>query len=121
MSKRILIVDDDEMVRIAVNELLRQEGYEVHSAAGGKEALEKLEDDIYDLIMLDIIMPEMDGIELCKKIRELEKYKEIPIIFLTAKSLDKDRAQGIEAGANLFLSKPLSPDMLLKTILDTLN
>jgi two-component system alkaline phosphatase synthesis response regulator PhoP len=121
MGKRILIVDDDEMVRIAVNELLKQEGYDVHSASGGKEALEKLEQESYDLMMLDIIMPEMDGIELCKKIRGIERHADTPIIFLTAKSHEKDRAQGLEAGANLFLSKPLSPDKLLKTILDTLS
>ena len=121
MSKRILIVDDDEMVLIAVNELLKQEGYEVYPASSGSEALEKLDQGTYDLIMLDIIMPEMSGFELCKKIRELDNYKETPIIFLSAKNQDKDRVEGMEAGANLFLSKPISPDKLLNIISDTLG
>ena len=121
MAKRILIVDDDEMVRMALNELLKPEGYEVHTASGGAEALTRLDHNGYDLLMLDIIMPEMNGIELCKKIREKEDYREIPIVFLTAKSRDEDRAQGLEAGANLFLSKPISPDKLLKIVSDTIG
>ncbi len=57
--------------------------------------------------MTDVIMPEMDGFELCKRIREKEKYRETPVVFLTAKTRDEDRVRGLEAGANLFLSKPL--------------
>lgn len=121
MAKRILIVDDDEMVLIAVNELLRSEGYEVHTVSRGIDALARLDQDEYDLLILDIIMPEMDGFELCKKIREKENCKETPIIFLTAKSRDEDRVQGIEAGANLFLSKPISPDKLLGIVSDTIG
>ena len=121
MAKRILIVDDDEMVLMAVNELLGQEGYEVHTISSGAGALEQLDQDDYDLLLLDIIMPGMDGFELCKRIREKEKYRETPIVFLTAKSRDEDRAQGLEAGANLFLSKPISPDKLLGIISDTIE
>ena len=121
MAKRILIVDDDELVLMALNELLKPEGYEVHAVSSGAEALERLDQDGYDLLMLDIIMPEMDGVELCKKIRTKEKYKETPIIFLTAKSRDEDRAMGLRAGANLFLSKPISPDKLLEMISDTIG
>ena len=99
MAKRILIVDDDEMVLIALNELLRPEGYEVHTSSRGTEALKKLDQDGYDLLMLDVIMPEMNGFELCKKIREKENYRETPIVFLSAKSQDEDRVQGIDAGA----------------------
>ncbi|HBF43661.1 MAG TPA: hypothetical protein DDW42_08565 [Desulfobacteraceae bacterium] len=121
MSKCILIVDDDEMVRIAINELLKPEGYEVRLASSGANALEMLEKDGCDLLMLDIIMPEMDGFELCKRIREKEAYRETPIVFLSAKSREEDRKQGIEAGANLFLSKPISPDKLLEIISDTIG
>ena len=121
MVKRILIVDDDEMVLIALNELLRPEGYEVHTFSSGTEALKKLDQNGYDLLMLDIIMPEMDGFELCKKIWEKENYRETPIVFLTAKSREEDRVQGIEAGANLFLSKPISPEKLLGIISDTIG
>jgi CheY-like chemotaxis protein len=121
MAKTILVVDDDELVRVALNELLRPEGYEVHLASGGAEALEKLDQNGYDLLMLDIIMPEMDGFELCRKIRERGDYKDTPIVFLTAKSREEDREKGIEAGANLFLSKPISPDRLLKIVSDTIG
>ena len=121
MPKRILVVDDDEMVLMALDELLRPEGYEVHTALRGAEALERLDQNGYDLLVLDIIMPEMDGFELCKRIREREGYKKTPIVFLTAKSREKDRVIGLEAGANLFLSKPIAPDKLLEIISDTID
>ena len=122
MAKRILIVDDDEMVLMALNELLSPEGYEVHTVPGARVALEKLEhDDEFDLLMLDIIMPEMDGFELCRQIRKMDRYKETPIVFLTAKSRDEDRTAGLEAGANLFLTKPISPDKLLGIVSDTIG
>jgi CheY-like chemotaxis protein len=121
MAKRILIVDDDEMVRIALNELLRPEGYEVMIVSSGKEAIKKVDETSYDLLMLDIIMPEMDGFELCRKIRERENYRETPIVFLTAKSREEDKTEGLEAGANLFLSKPISPDKLLEIVSDTIG
>jgi len=121
MAKRILIVDDDELVLMALNELLRPEGYEIHAVSGGAEALQKLDQDGYDLLMLDVIMPEMDGFELCKKIRTKDNYRETPIIFLTAKSREEDRAMGLEAGANLFLSKPISPDKLIEMVSDTIG
>jgi CheY-like chemotaxis protein len=70
MAKRILVVDDDEMVLMALEELLKPEGYQVQTVSSGTEALQKLEEGGYDLLMLDVIMPEMDGYELCKRIRE---------------------------------------------------
>jgi two-component system sensor histidine kinase/response regulator len=121
MTKRILVVDDDEMVLMALEELLKPEGYEVHTVGGGAEALQKLDENAYDLIMTDVIMPEMDGFELCKRIRQREKCRDIPIVFLTAKTRDEDRVRGLEAGANLFLSKPISPDKLLGIVSNTLG
>ncbi|MBN2125190.1 MAG: response regulator [Deltaproteobacteria bacterium] len=121
MAKRILIVDDDEMVLMALEELLKPEGYEIDAVSRGSEALAKLDQDGYDLMMLDVIMPEMDGFELCKRIREKQRYRETPIVFLTAKSRDADRVQGLEVGANLYLSKPISPDKLLAIVLDALS
>jgi CheY-like chemotaxis protein len=121
MAKRILVVDDDEMVLMALGELLKPEGYEVQTVSSGTEALEKLNQKGYDLLMLDVIMPEMDGFELCKKIRGLDNFKDTPIVFLTAKSREEDRLRGLEAGANLFLSKPISPDKLLEIVSDALG
>lgn len=121
MGKRILIVDDDEMVLMALQELLKPEGYTIEAASRGREALSKLEEGDYDLLMLDVIMPEMDGFELCKRIREKENYREVPIVFLTAKSRDEDRVRGLDAGASLFLSKPISPDKLLSIVAETVG
>jgi two-component system alkaline phosphatase synthesis response regulator PhoP len=121
MAKSILIVDDDEMVRIALSELLKPEGYEIDSVGSAKEALDRINEKRYNLLMLDIIMPEMNGLELCKKVRAREDYGEIPIVFLTAKTREDDRALGIEAGGNLFLSKPISPDKLLKIVSETIG
>jgi DNA-binding response OmpR family regulator len=121
MPKRILVVDDDEMVLMALDELLRPAGYEVHTVLSAAEALERLDQNGYDLLLLDIIMPEMDGFKLCKRIREKEDYKTTPIVFLTAKSREEDKVKGLEAGANLFLSKPISPEQLLGIISDTIG
>ncbi|MFH1488312.1 MAG: response regulator [Pseudomonadota bacterium] len=121
MAKRILVVDDDEMVLMALDELLSPEGYEVDTVLSGTEALGKLDKNDYHLLMLDIIMPEMDGFELCKRIREKDKYRDVPIVFLTAKSREVDRIHGLESGANLFLSKPISPEKLLGIVSDTLG
>ena len=121
MAKKILIVDDDEMVRMALVELLKPEGYDVFAVSSGLLALEKLEEETFDLMLLDIIMPEMDGIDLCKRIRQLEQHKETPIAFLTAKSQEADKAKGLEAGATLFLSKPISPEKLLEFISEAMG
>jgi two-component system, OmpR family, alkaline phosphatase synthesis response regulator PhoP len=121
MPKRILVVDDDEMVRIALNELLKSEGYEIQCVGSASEALKKIDEDCYDLLILDIIMPEMNGLNLCKIIRTRDKYCETPVVFLSAKSREEDRIQGLEAGANLFLSKPISPEKLLEIVSETLG
>ena len=121
MPKRILVVDDDEMVLMALGELLKPEGYEVHMVSSGSEALKRLDENDYDLLLLDIIMPLMDGFELCRKVRGKEKYKETPIVFLTAKSREEDKISGLAAGANLFLSKPISPEKLLDIISKTIG
>ncbi|MBW1721529.1 MAG: response regulator [Deltaproteobacteria bacterium] len=121
MAKRILIVDDDEMVLIALQELLGPEGYEIEAVSRGLEALKKLDEKKYDLIMLDVIMPEMDGYELCRRIRERDEHKETPLVFLTAKSRDEDQAKGMEAGADQYLPKPISPDKLLSIVSDILG
>jgi DNA-binding response OmpR family regulator len=121
MPKRILVVDDDEMVLMALDELLRPEGYEVHTVLSGAEALESLDQNGYDLLVLDIIMPKMDGFELCRKIRERKGYAHTPIVFLTAKSREKDKVLGLEAGANLFISKPISPETLLGVVADAIG
>jgi DNA-binding response OmpR family regulator len=121
MSKKILIVDDDELVLIALKELLKAENFEVQSFSRGSEALKKLDQEDFDLLILDIIMPEMDGFELCRQIRTKGPYAHKPIIFLTAKNQEEDRKKGLEAGGTLFLSKPISPQRLLALIADAIG
>ena len=121
MSKRILVVDDDELVLVALAELLSPKGYTVSTALSGPQALEKIDKDRFDLLILDIIMPKMDGYELCQRIRAMEEYSEIPIIMLTAKSSEEDQRRGLMVGATLFLPKPISPQRLLHLIAATLG
>lgn len=116
MAKKILVVDDDELVLIALTELLKPRGYEVLTALSGPSALDLLCRDRADLIILDIIMPEMSGLEVCRKIRDMEGYQDVPIMLLTAKSADEDKQEGMEAGADLFLPKPISPQRLLQLV-----
>jgi CheY-like chemotaxis protein len=121
MPKKILVVDDDELVLVALVELLSPKGYTVSTALGGPQALEKLEKRRFDLLILDIIMPEMDGYQLCEKIRAMKGYSRTPIIMLTAKSGEEDQKKGLRAGANLFLPKPIPPRLLLELVDSTLK
>jgi DNA-binding response OmpR family regulator len=121
MAKKILVVDDDELVLIALEALLSPSGYEVTTVKNGDDALGKITKKNFDLIILDIIMPGMNGFELCEKIRLYDEYKAVPIIMLTAKSGSEDKKRGMEVGANLFLPKPIAPqhlNNLIKKILE---
>ncbi len=113
MSKKILVVDDDELVLIALQELLTPHGFSVTPASSGPEALEKIAAEKFDLVILDVIMPEMNGFEVCEKIRRMASYAETPIVMLTAKSAEEDKRRGVEAGANLYLPKPIAPKRLI--------
>jgi DNA-binding response OmpR family regulator len=101
----ILIVDDDRDIIRFVNENLKQEGFTVFSADNGEEALEVLNNNDVQLAILDVMMPQMDGIELCRRIRE--KYS-LPIMFLSAKSSDIDKVVGFSTGADDYIVKPFS-------------
>ena len=103
MAKKILVVDDDELVLIAIQELLTPLGFSVTIMSNGPGALEKASGEQFDLVILDVIMPEMDGFEVCQRIRRMEPYTETPILMLTAKSGEEDKQRGMDAGANLYL------------------
>jgi DNA-binding response OmpR family regulator len=121
MTKRILVVDDDEMVLMALDELLKPEGYEVDTVGSGNEALQKLDQGAYDLIMTDVIMPEMDGFELCKRIREKEKFRDIPVVFLTASDSMEDEIKELSLGAKDYIRKPVNWDLLLLRVRKSLD
>ena len=115
--EKILIVDDEPInIQVLVNHLSGQ-AYEVVVALSGIEALEKIKaDGVPDLILLDIMMPEMSGYDVCKKIREIYSVAELPIIFLTAKREEKDKIEGFQMGANDYMTKPfVAEELLAKT------
>lgn len=118
---KILIADDEKDILEILSHNLTKHGYRVITASDGAEVLEKLSDHP-QLILLDVMMPKMDGYQVCQKIRETELYKNVPIIFLTAKAEDKDEIYAFSIGANDFIRKPISIEKILarvKSILRT--
>lgn len=116
MSARILIVDDNELNLKLATTVLAKEGYQTSTAINGIEALAKATDDPPDLAILDVMMPDMDGYELCQRMRESPNLKNLPIIILTALSSVDDRLKAFEVGADDFLSKPFIPAELLARV-----
>lgn len=106
LEKKILVVDDEKEIRNLLDIYLSNEGYKVVKASDGEEALNIVESDNIQLIVLDIMIPKMDGIEVCRKIRE---KLSIPILMLSAKSEDMDKIQGIMTGADDYMTKPFNP------------
>jgi putative two-component system response regulator len=110
---RILIVDDESSARAALETLLRREGYDVRDAADGRSALAACSDFKPDLILLDILMPGIDGFEVCRRIKETPETRLTPVVLITGLSDTEDRIRGITAGADDFLSKPIDINELL--------
>jgi len=113
MKERVLIVEDDKHISKLVKFNLEKANYECAIAATGEKALEALDDRPVDLIILDIMLPGMDGFGICRAIKEKEKLKNIPIIMLTAKGEEVDRIVGLELGADDYIVKPFSPRELV--------
>ncbi len=113
MKERILIVEDDKHISKLVKFNLEKANYECAIAATGEKALEALDDRPVELIILDIMLPGMDGFGICRAIKEKEKLKNIPIIMLTAKGEEVDRIVGLELGADDYIVKPFSPRELV--------
>ncbi|MCF2491406.1 response regulator [Dyadobacter sp. CY347] len=117
VGKKILIADDDMRNIFALSAVLEESGFKIEIAANGREAIEKLEDTPeIDLVLMDVMMPEMDGIEATRKIREVPRWANLPIIAVTAKAMQGDREQCLAAGANDYISKPVDVDKLLALI-----
>lgn len=121
LAKKILVVDDDELVLSAIQELLTPMGFSVATRSNGPAALEAAARERFDLVILDVIMPEMDGFEVCRRVREIESYAETPILMLTAMSGEVDRQKGLDAGANLYLPKPIAPRRLIALVEEALK
>ncbi|MGL4344040.1 MAG: response regulator transcription factor [Cellulosilyticaceae bacterium] len=112
-SYKILVVDDEKDIRDLVGIYLRNEGYEVDLAATGLEAIQKVGQNTYHLIVLDVMMPEVNGVDACMKIRE--QYN-VPIIMLSAKTEDIDKILGLSVGADDYLAKPFNPLELIARV-----
>ena len=115
-SKRILIVDDELSILVPLQFLMEKEGYTPKLAQSGKEALEKIAEHKPHLILLDIMLPDLDGYEIYQMIREREDWSSIRIIFLTAKNREADMAKGLAMGADAYITKPFSNAFLIDKI-----
>jgi two-component system phosphate regulon response regulator PhoB len=111
--ERVLIVDDDPDIQKLVSYNLSQAGFRVSTAATGLAALQAVHDQPPDLIILDIMLPDLDGLEVCRKLRQQDKSRRIPIIMLTARTQEVDRVVGFELGADDYVMKPFSPRELV--------
>src|SRR4029453_14808709 len=119
MAKRILVVDNDENTLNLEKTILEQKGFDVIGAGGGAQALELLSERPFDLVLLDVMMPEVDGFTVCRKIKEDARLKDLPVIFLTAKGGGEALAEGFEAGGGVYIKKPFTSNKLL-TIVNTM-
>jgi DNA-binding response OmpR family regulator len=116
MSNKILIVDDEPFNLDLLEQELGDQGYVIERAADGAEALEKVPSFEPDVILLDYMMPRMNGLEVLKHLREDEKYKTIPVILLTAKATQEDKVRGLDAGADDYVIKPFDSFELLARV-----
>ena len=116
MSGRILIADDEPSIVTAVEFLLKREGFEVEVARDGAEALERIESWRPDLVVLDVMMPQKSGYEVCRHIRERDECRHIKVIMLSAKGRDSEVAKGMTLGADAYVTKPFSTRDLMSRI-----
>lgn len=121
MAKKILVVDDAVDSLKLIGLMLKRQGYDVSVAESGGKALQKVNADIPDLIILDVMMPDMDGLEVCRHLRANPKTQDIPIIMFTAKTLIDDKVKGFEAGADDYLTKPTHPAELANRVKSVLK
>ncbi|HYQ48082.1 MAG TPA: response regulator [Thermodesulfovibrionales bacterium] len=118
---KILIIDDEPQIVRALELLMQREGFEIRSAGDGIEALHAIEDAAPDLILLDLMMPRMDGFELCQKIRSNPAWKNMIIVILTAKGRDIEREKGMALGADHYVTKPFSTREVVQLIKSALG
>ena len=107
-NKKVLIVDDEEHIRELIKFNLKKEGYDTEVAVNGTEALKIIREIKFDLILLDLMLPEIDGLEVCKEIRRNEETSDIPVMMITAKGEEFDKVLGLELGADDYITKPFS-------------
>jgi len=116
MARRILIVDDEPNIVTSLEFLMRESSYEVRVARDGEEALRRAESFLPDLILLDVMMPQRSGFEVCQKIRENPAFRNVKIVVLTAKGRELEKNRGLDLGANAYVTKPFSTKELMSTV-----
>ncbi|ELR97077.1 response regulator transcription factor [Gloeocapsa sp. PCC 73106] len=120
-SKKLLLIDDDPNLILLVKDYLEFRGYNVISAENGKQALNILQQEIPDMIICDVMMPEVDGYSLVQQIRENSQTSSIPIMLLSAKGQSQDRVKGLNIGADVYMVKPFEPEELVAQVESTLK
>jgi two-component system chemotaxis response regulator CheY len=121
MAKRVLAVDDSLTIRQLMRMTLSRAGYEVIEAEDGAKGLQKASSETFDLVLSDINMPNMTGIEMLRSLRKLEKYKFTPIVLVTTESQPEKKAEGKAAGATGWIVKPFEPEQLLAVVTKVLR
>lgn len=121
MTHSVLVVDDEPMARTLLRLMLVRAGFEVSEAADGPEALIKVKEQLPDIMILDVMMPGIDGFAVCEELRQEEKTSTLPIIMLSAKTDSSSVRRGLKAGATLYLTKPISQEELTRSVLETLT
>ncbi|MBU4311604.1 MAG: response regulator [Candidatus Omnitrophica bacterium] len=120
-KKKILIVDDEEDLRKMLKFRLEAVGFDITEAVDGQEGLDKARSTGPDLLILDLMLPKIDGYKVCRMLKFDEKYKHIPIIMFTARAENKDKQIGKEMGADTYITKPFEPEVLLAKIKELLD
>ncbi len=120
-NPHLLLVDDDPNLVLLVKDYLEFRGYEVTTAENGKEALEVLSKQIPDMIICDVMMPEMDGYALIERVRQDARISWVPVMFLSAKGQSQDRVKGLDTGADVYMVKPFEPEELVAQVKSSLE
>lgn len=119
--KKVLIAEDDPNILISLDFLMRKRGYEVYVARDGKEAWEMAQKHKPDVVLLDVMMPFINGYEVCENIKNAQETKHAAVIFLSAKSRDEDIQKGYDSGASAYITKPFSTKEIIERVRDFLH
>jgi len=121
MSAKLLLVDDEPNILLSLDFLMRKNGFQVLLARNGTEAMQLLQEQTPDLVILDIMMPDVDGYQICQFIKSDGKLKSTKVIFLSAKSKESDIAKGLELGADAYMTKPFANKALLEKVKELIS
>ncbi|WP_373495860.1 response regulator transcription factor [Aquiflexum sp.] len=124
MKQKILIVDDEAHIRMLIEQTLEEledEGVEFFTAENGEMALEVISEEKPDLIFLDVMMPKLNGMEVCRRVKQEMGLRDIYIVLLTAKGQESDRQKGLDVGADVYMTKPFDPELLLEKAREVLE